>query len=90
MTGDDHARLGEAAEASVVFHGNKAYMRMVDGHCAALVFEDGRFLCSVYVDRPATCRDLARNSSACAGEIATKGERPLIRIRRDASERPPS
>jgi Fe-S-cluster containining protein len=92
VTGDDHARLGDAAEANVVFHGNKAYMRMALGRCGALVLEGGRFLCGVYVDRPDTCRDLARDGAACGGEIATKGERPLIalRNRRDASARPPS
>ena len=94
MTGDDHARLGDAAEASVVFRGNKAYMRMALGRCAALVLEEGRFLCGVYETRPATCRELARDGAACGGEIATKGERPLIALRlknrQDASARRPS
>lgn len=92
VTGDDHARLGDAAEGLVVFEGNKAYMRMDEGHCAALLLEDGRFLCGVYEDRPSVCRDLARGSPACAGELASKGERPLIalRIRRDASGPPRS
>ncbi|HEX7602709.1 MAG TPA: zinc/iron-chelating domain-containing protein, partial [Polyangiaceae bacterium] len=64
------------------------------GRCAALVLEGGRFLCSVYVDRPDTCRDPARDGAACGGEIATKGDRPLIALRiknrRDASARRPS
>lgn len=77
VRGDDHARLGEDAEALVVFHGNEAYMAMVEGHCAALVIEDGKFLCRVYDRRPQTCRDLERGSPACEGEIATKGERPM-------------
>lgn len=80
VTGDDHARLGEDAEAHVVFHGNKAFMRMENGRCGALRLVDGRFLCGVYEDRPDTCRDLARDSGACRGEIAAKGERPLIAL----------
>lgn len=94
VTGDDHARLGDDAAEYVVFDGNKAFMRMANGRCAALLIEDGRFLCGVYADRPDTCRDLARDSAACGGEIASKGERPLIALRlktrQDASARRPS
>jgi Fe-S-cluster containining protein len=86
VTGDDHARLGERAEDLTIFSGNRAYMRLVDGHCAALEVEadTGLFRCTVYADRPAICRELARGSGACEGEIATKGERPrlaLLRVR---------
>ncbi len=76
-------RLGEAAETLVWFDGNKAYMRMVDGHCAALRVEvdetspgAGRFACSTYETRPQVCRDLTRGGLSCRGEIAAKGERP--------------
>lgn len=84
VTGDDHARLGGHAEELVRFEGNRAYMRMEDGHCAALVVEPEtrRFLCGVYELRPATCRDLARGSPACAAEIEAKGERPLVALGR--------
>jgi hypothetical protein len=58
VTGDDHARLGDRADELTVFVGNKAFMRMIRGHCAALeIHDDGRFLCSVYTDAP---RDLPR------------------------------
>lgn len=58
-------------------------MKLADGHCAALVLEteSGRFRCSVYLTRPATCRELQRGSRECAGERHTKGERPLIALR---------
>ncbi len=83
VRGDDHERLGDDADALVVFHGNEAYMAMNGGRCAALALdvEGGRFLCSVYERRPATCRELERGSPACAGEIALKGERPLMLLR---------
>jgi Fe-S-cluster containining protein len=82
VDGDDHARLGDAAEELVTWIGNRAYMRMEDGHCAALRVdrEARRFVCTVYEARPRTCRDLARGSPECAGERATKGERPLIAL----------
>jgi Fe-S-cluster containining protein len=78
VTGDDHARLGDDAERLTVFAGNRAYMRMEDGRCAALRIDAraGRFVCTVYERRPDACRDLGRGSSACRGELATKGDRP--------------
>ena len=88
VTGDDHARLGEAAEDLVVFIGNRAYMRLAEsGHCAALHVDgsSGRFVCSVYELRPACCRELERGSPQCAGELFTKAGRAegrLVELRR--------
>ena len=82
VSGDDYARLAERADELVWFEGNRAYMRMVDGHCGALTIEvpSGQFVCSAYATRPGVCRDLARGSSACLGEIETKGPRPLLAL----------
>ena len=86
VSGDDHARLGARSDELVTFDGHRAYMRMVDGHCAALLVESsGQLVCSAYDTRPQTCRDLARGSGACLGEIATKRERPLIALKRRAA-----
>src|SRR5271169_3543069 len=84
VTGDDHARLGDLVDELVTFDGHRAYMHMVDGHCAALRVEKSsrRLVCSAYDTRPQTCRDLARGSGACLGEIATKASRPLLALRR--------
>jgi Fe-S-cluster containining protein len=88
VTGDDHARLGDLAEDLVVFIGNRAYMRLADGHCAALRIEaSGRFVCTVYDLRPDVCRDLQQGSPECAGELFTKAGRaeaaPVqVRLRR--------
>jgi uncharacterized protein len=62
VTGDDHARLGERADELVRFDGNRAYMRMLDGHCAALRIEkgSGQLVCGAYETRPQICRDLDR------------------------------
>jgi Fe-S-cluster containining protein len=77
VSGDDYERLGADSETLVQFVGNRAYMRMGDGHCAALhVTPGGRFECSVYDRRPETCRTLERGSPECLGEIAEKGDRP--------------
>ena len=90
MTGDDWARLGEAAGQLAHFIGHRAYMRMSGGHCGALQWrEDAQgereFFCSVYDCRPQVCRDLARGSPECDGERATKAARPLT-----SREKPPS
>ena len=84
VSGADYERLGERAAELVAFDGHRAYLRMVDGHCAALQVEahSGRFPCSIYELRPQTCRDLGRGSGACCGERAAKVERPLLALRR--------
>src|SRR4051812_21772198 len=83
VTGDDHARLGERAEELVLFIEHRAYMRLTDGHCAALHVDgvSGQFVCSVYAERPALCRELDRGGPACKGERATKESRPLLALR---------
>ncbi len=84
VSGDDHARLGERADELAHFDGNRAYMRMVDGHCGALRVngETGRLGCDAYQTRPDVCRELVPASSACLGEISVKAERPLSALRR--------
>jgi Fe-S-cluster containining protein len=89
VTGDDYERLGPDVDELVNFVGNRAYMRLRDGHCVALRIDlDGRFVCTVYERRPAACRDLERESPHCAGERFTKAGRAqarLTQLRRSAS-----
>lgn len=86
VTGADWARLGPRAEELAHFVGHRAYMRMTAGRCAALEVrrgdaDEGRgggdFFCTIYAQRPQICRDLARGSPECAGEIETKRRRVL-------------
>ena len=77
VTGDDWTRLGNAADGVAHFIGHRAFMRMREGHCAALEVRcvaDGapEFFCTVYENRPQICRDLARGSPQCAGERTLK------------------
>ena len=93
VTGDDHARLADDAEALSVFVGNRMYMRMLSGHCAALaVGADDTFVCGVYERRPEVCRALARESPACQAERALKADRPRALLpqisRRGTVQRP--
>lgn len=90
VTGADWTRLGEEAERVAQFAGlgNEAFMRMTDGHCAALSVRraaagEGKgkqevateFFCTIYERRPQICRDLARGSPECAGERALQANR---------------
>jgi Fe-S-cluster containining protein len=80
VTGDDWSRLGEAAERVAHFIGHRAYMKMADGHCAALEIRRvtggaPEFFCTVYERRPQVCRDLARGSPQCGGERELKSKR---------------
>ena len=83
VDGDDHLRIGERALELTRFEGNRCYMRMHDGHCAALVIdrEAKRFVCSIYETRPQLCRELGRESRECLAERHEKHERPLAALR---------
>jgi Fe-S-cluster containining protein len=73
VMGDDHARLTPDEQARlVVWIGNRAWLRMEDGHCAALAVVDGRWTCGVYERRPQLCRDLTRGGDACRHEVETR------------------
>ena len=77
VRGDDWTRFGEEADKLAHFIGNLAFMRMHEGHCAALEIRrdaGGRpdFFCTIYERRPQICHDLARGSPECAGDLETK------------------
>jgi Fe-S-cluster containining protein len=84
VSGDDHARLGDEAERLTLFIENRCYMRMHQGHCAALaVRRDGSFFCGAYAQRPKVCRELARGSGECQAELFQKrdtSQRALLRV----------
>jgi Fe-S-cluster containining protein len=85
VSGKDWSRLGPATNRVAHFIGNRAYMRLVGGHCAALRI--GRdltgnlaFFCTVYENRPEICRNLDRGSPACLAELELKAGRAEIAI----------
>ena len=84
VTGYDWTQLGADADRLAQFIGNHAFMRMCDGHCAALTMQtlpDGSrfFACTIYDRRPEICRILARGSPECLGELETKAARVAAR-----------
>jgi hypothetical protein len=77
VSGTDWTRLGPKAESLAQFIGNRAFMRMHAGHCAALEVDHDAsgsigFFCTIYEERPQPCRDLERGSPECGGELALK------------------
>lgn len=82
--GVDYERMDDEARALTDFIGNRCFMRIEDGHCAALVLDAQKrqFVCSIYAMRPDVCRSLDRGSSACMGELFAKQERPLLALER--------
>jgi len=76
--------MDERARGYTHFLGNRCYLRLDEGHCAALQVEPGgpRFLCAIYEARPDVCRALERGSGVCRGERHEKGERPLLAVER--------
>ena len=86
VMGVDWARLGADVDVHAHFIGHRAFMRMREGHCAALeVHTDATgnadFFCSVYDRRPDTCRDLQRGSPQCGAEQESKlPKRTLMRV----------
>lgn len=82
VTGDDWARMGDETGRYAHFIGHRAYMKMTDGHCAALEVRNsssnGReYFCRLYDRRPQICRELKRGASQCEAERVLKGDRPL-------------
>ena len=78
VTGEDWSRLDERAESVAHFVRTRAFMKMRDGHCAALAIREGKegreYFCSVYGQRPQVCRDLAeleqKADRACAAGLS--------------------
>lgn len=82
VDGADHRRIGDQVEELTHFDGNRCFMNMHEGHCAALVIDlvTREFVCSIYEIRPDICRGLERTSPECRGEIHEKNDRPLLQL----------
>ena len=79
VTAHDVALLGPDATRLVQVIGRDAFMRMRDGHCAALEVRraaDGapEFFCTVYDRRPEICRELGRGSPECRADLEAKAD----------------
>lgn len=80
--GADWDRMGDVARGYTDFDGNRCYMRMEEGHCAALVIDPvkKRYTCAIYEERPDCCRVFERGMGGCRADRHEKGERPLLAV----------
>jgi len=80
--GADLDRMGDRARSYTDFLGNRCYMRMDEGHCAALEIDPvaKRFTCAIYEERPDCCRVFERGMGGCRADRHEKGERPLLAV----------
>lgn len=76
--------MDERAQAYTEFSDNQCFMRIEDGHCAALVVDadTGTFTCAIYPMRPETCRSFERGSGTCRADYDLKGERVDVLLER--------
>lgn len=88
--GHDYERLDDDAERLVHFIGNRAFLRLADGHCTALTVDpaSARFSCSIYGRRPDVCRSIERGSGHCAAERAKKSDQALMMLRKSRGATP--
>lgn len=80
VTGYDWTRLGDDADRLAHFIGNRAFMKMSDGHCGALAITKRAngtrwFACTIYDRRPEICRYLERGSPECLADLEEKAEK---------------
>ncbi len=83
--GVDLDRMDDRARELTHFLGNRCYMRMEGGRCAALVIDPSAaggpsFTCAIYEMRSDVCRSLERGSGACRADRHEKAERPLLAV----------
>jgi hypothetical protein len=81
--------MDDRAQSFTVFIGNRCFMRLEEGRCAALGvdLESGRFGCTIYEQRPDVCRSLERGTGACRAEYELKAGRPDVLLERLRRER---
>ena len=82
--GCDLDRMDDSAQSFVVFLGNRCFMRMEGGRCAALRIDPmaRTFTCDIYEMRPDVCRSLDRGSGNCRADRHAKVDRTLIAVER--------
>ena len=74
VTAADVRGLGaQLAARYVVRRGDRVWLKMVHGHCAALHARQGHFSCRIYSARPAVCRTVEAGSRECLDARRRRG-----------------
>ncbi len=74
VTGPDADRMSRGTRARmVVRHGERRYLRMLNGHCAALRARRGHYACRIYDERPTPCQRVEVGSRECLSARVRRG-----------------
>jgi Fe-S-cluster containining protein len=82
VTEPDLDRMSKEARGRFVHRGKAArqsdrrgrrFLRMVNGHCAALHARQGHFSCRIYKERPTPCRVVEAGSRECLDARRRRG-----------------
>jgi len=57
----------------VVRKGERRYLKMLHGHCAALRARQGHYSCRIYGERPLPCHTVAAGSRECLAARTKRG-----------------
>jgi Fe-S-cluster containining protein len=64
---------GRTQGRMVVKRRDRMFLKMVQGHCAALHARQGHFSCRMYAERPAPCRIVEPGSRECLDARRRRG-----------------
>jgi Fe-S-cluster containining protein len=66
VSGPDRDRMDRRSASRYVVHsGGRLYLKMVNGHCAALHARQGHYSCRIYGIRPTVCHVVEPGSREC-------------------------
>jgi Fe-S-cluster containining protein len=66
VSGPDHDRMDKRTSSRyVIKRGDRKFLKMVNGHCAALHARQGHFSCRMYKMRPTPCHVVEAGSREC-------------------------
>jgi hypothetical protein len=70
----DLGRMSRQTRARlVVRRGERRYLKMLHGHCAALRARQGHYSCRIYGERPSPCHVVEAGSRECLAARARRG-----------------
>jgi Fe-S-cluster containining protein len=74
VSGPDRDRMeARTAGRYVLRRGDRLWLRMVNGHCAALHARQGHFSCRIYGQRPTPCHVVEAGSRECLDARRRRG-----------------
>ena len=74
VSGPDRDRMGpQLSGRYTVRRGDRIWLKMVHGHCAALRARQGHYSCRMYAERPTVCHIVEQGSRECLDARRRRG-----------------